>query len=246
MFDIIFVDQLSISIPLLKNFTTARVRFARPLESEVVLTILTQILFYCHFPDQLLTKRTNILKALYRFPVDYLEEITTGAYLSFFFSSPSTSSHIYTMKGAADKILVNSKFTASIFRQTFKRLGHIKPHVLYPAINFAQYKLEGNTEGQKKKKTNKDKALEDQVVFLSLNRYERKKNINLAIKAFAELKQSRPRQFPKLKLIIAGIIFKHICSFFICHNTRSHPSLSPPALSSPATTTPTHNTHLLK
>ena len=114
------------------------------------------------------------------------------------------------MKGAADKILVNSKFTASIFRQTFKRLGHIKPHVLYPAINFAQYKLEGKTEGQKKKKKNKDKTVEDQVVFLSLNRYERKKNINLAIKAFAELKQSRPHHFPKLKLIIAGKIFEHI------------------------------------
>ncbi len=125
------------------------------------------------------------------------------------------------MKGAADKILVNSKFTASIFRQTFKRLGHINPHVLYPAINFAQYKLEGKTEGQKKKKKNKDKALEDQVVFLSLNRYERKKNINLAIKAFAELQQSRPRLFPKLKLIIAGIIFEHILYISIYHNTHT-------------------------
>lgn len=37
-----------------------------------------KVLFYCHFPDQLLTQRTSSLKKLYRAPIDWLEERTTG------------------------------------------------------------------------------------------------------------------------------------------------------------------------
>jgi len=58
-FDVIVVDQLSVSIPLLR-WTSAK------------------IFFYCHFPDKLLTKRESILKKLYRLPVDRIEELTTG------------------------------------------------------------------------------------------------------------------------------------------------------------------------
>jgi len=58
-FDIIIVDQLSVSIPLLR-LTGAK------------------IFFYCHFPDKLLTTRTSLLKKLYRLPVDFIEELTTG------------------------------------------------------------------------------------------------------------------------------------------------------------------------
>lgn len=36
------------------------------------------MLFYCHFPDQLLTQRESVLKRLYRAPIDWLEERTTG------------------------------------------------------------------------------------------------------------------------------------------------------------------------
>lgn len=36
------------------------------------------MLFYCHFPDQLLTQRQSVLKRLYRAPIDWLEERTTG------------------------------------------------------------------------------------------------------------------------------------------------------------------------
>lgn len=37
-----------------------------------------KVLFYCHFPDQLLTQRKSMLKKLYRAPIDWLEERTTG------------------------------------------------------------------------------------------------------------------------------------------------------------------------
>ncbi|KAG0027201.1 Alpha-1,3-mannosyltransferase-like protein, partial [Podila clonocystis] len=57
-FDVIIVDQLSVSIPVLR-WTGAK------------------IFFYCHFPDKLLTKRESFLKKLYRLPVDKIEELTT-------------------------------------------------------------------------------------------------------------------------------------------------------------------------
>jgi alpha-1,3/alpha-1,6-mannosyltransferase len=62
-FDIIIVDQLSVSIPLLR-WTGAK------------------IFFYCHFPDKLLTKRESLLKKIYRLPVDFVEEITTGKFFN--------------------------------------------------------------------------------------------------------------------------------------------------------------------
>lgn len=49
-----------------------------------------RVVFYCHFPDKLLAdgefvggkvelKKKSILKRLYRMPMDFLEEKTTGA-----------------------------------------------------------------------------------------------------------------------------------------------------------------------
>jgi alpha-1,3/alpha-1,6-mannosyltransferase len=73
-----------------------------------------RVLFYCHFPDLLLSQRGSFIKSLYRMPLDYVEEVATGS---------------------ADLILVNSSFTAGVFGQTFKRLAAqgVQPAVLYPA-----------------------------------------------------------------------------------------------------------------
>lgn len=68
--DVYMVDQLSTCVPLLRWGLGRRV------------------VFYCHFPDKLLsdgkTARTNgvkhgsLLKRIYRWPADWLEETTTG------------------------------------------------------------------------------------------------------------------------------------------------------------------------
>ncbi|KAG5455989.1 MAG: hypothetical protein BJ554DRAFT_4392 [Olpidium bornovanus] len=58
-YDVIFVDQQSASIPLLRLGKA-------------------KIFFYCHFPDKLLTRRDSLLKRIYRWPLDMLEEYTTG------------------------------------------------------------------------------------------------------------------------------------------------------------------------
>ncbi|KAA8526752.1 hypothetical protein F0562_009019 [Nyssa sinensis] len=133
-FDVILTDQVSVDIPLMKLKKSAKV------------------VFYCHFPDLLLAQHTTFLRRIYRKPIDYIEEMTTGM---------------------ADLILVNSKFTASTFANTFKHLDTrgIKPAVLYPAVNVDQF----------------DKPHAFKLNFLSINRFERKKNIDLAISAFAML-----------------------------------------------------------
>ncbi|CAL5405952.1 unnamed protein product [Camellia sinensis] len=113
----------------------------------------TKVVFYCHFPDLLLAQHTTVLRRMYRKPIDIIEEITTGM---------------------ADLVLVNSKFTASTFANTFKQLDArgIKPSVLYPAVNVDQF----------------NKPHTFKLNFLSVNRFERKKNIDLAISAFAMLR----------------------------------------------------------
>ncbi|OAJ36853.1 hypothetical protein BDEG_20970 [Batrachochytrium dendrobatidis JEL423] len=82
-YDILFVDQLSFSIPILK-LTGAK------------------ILFYCHFPDKLLTQRDSLIKRVYRIPFDIMEELTTKM---------------------ADKVVVNSNFTASVFNSSFQTMS---------------------------------------------------------------------------------------------------------------------------
>ncbi|CAN1794629.1 Alpha-1,3/1,6-mannosyltransferase ALG2 [Linum perenne] len=133
-FDVILADQVSVVIPLLK------------------LKRATKVIFYCHFPDLLLAQHTTTLRRLYRKPIDFVEEITTGM---------------------ADMILVNSKFTASMFARTFRHLHSkgIRPAVLYPAVNLDQF----------------DEPHSFKLNFLSINRFEKKKNIELAISAFAKL-----------------------------------------------------------
>lgn len=155
-FDIILADQVSIIIPLMK--------VKKP----------TKIMFYCHFPDLLLAQHTTTLRRMYRAPIDYIEEQTTGM---------------------ADLILVNSRFTASMFAKTFRDLDAqgVRPAVLYPAVNVEQF----------------DGPCAYRLNFLSINRFERKKNIGLAISAFAMLRDFEGgillgQNFLEVTLTLAG------------------------------------------
>ncbi|KAL2651401.1 hypothetical protein R1flu_019529 [Riccia fluitans] len=134
-FDVVFVDQVSAVIPVLKMKKSSKV------------------LFYCHFPDMLLAQHTTSLRKIYRKPLDWLEETTTGK---------------------ADLVLVNSEFTATTFGETFKSLHSkgIRPSVLYPAVDVRQFYTQTESSNS-------------EPFFLSINRFERKKNIGLAISAFA-------------------------------------------------------------
>ena len=157
-FDVIVCDQISACIPILK-LTGAK------------------ILFYCHFPDQLLTDRKSFLKKAYRWPIDKLEEKTTGM---------------------AHQVLVNSKFTATKFHATFKSLSHVQPTVLYPSLNFLAF-------DQKPVDVTDTFPNSAQCIFLSINRFERKKNLSLAIESFAMfLEGLDSTEQPQVHLVIAG------------------------------------------
>ncbi|CAM6092711.1 unnamed protein product [Calypogeia fissa] len=164
-FDVVFVDQVSVVIPVLK------------------LKNPSKILFYCHFPDLLLARTTTRLRKLYRKPIDWLEEVTTGQ---------------------ADHVLVNSEFTLTTFEETFTLLHQkgIKPSVLYPAVNI-------NQPGSDEVVANNGQLAAKSPFFLSINRFERKKNIGLAISAFALIVERFAQCFgdtdaEDARLVIAG------------------------------------------
>ncbi len=155
--DIFFVDQLSACVPLL--------RYLQP---------QARILFYCHFPDKLLTKRRGLLKRLYRVPFDRLEEWTTGA---------------------ADGLVVNSRFTRLQFEKAFPGLRTRKPGVVYPCVDTnVREKRHGDEGGE-------GSLWKGKQVLLSINRFERKKGVDLAIRAFAAV-DSQARK--NARLVIAG------------------------------------------
>lgn len=160
--DIVFCDLVSACIPVLKLFKK-------------------QTLFYCHFPDQLLSQHEGFLKTMYRLPLDWLEEKSTGC---------------------ADRILVNSEFTKTVFQDTFKSLKQV-PDVLYPSINTGFF---DKMQEQKSIYDILDKPLEQKCfIFLSINRYERKKNIGLVLHALSILKTNLTEEdWSKVKLIIGG------------------------------------------
>ncbi|KAF5949839.1 hypothetical protein HYC85_011832 [Camellia sinensis] len=61
-FDVILANQVSVVIPLMK------------------LKKSTKVVFYCHFPDLLLAQHTTILRRIYRKPIEFIEEVTTGGF----------------------------------------------------------------------------------------------------------------------------------------------------------------------
>lgn len=136
-----------------------------------------KVLFYCHFPDQLLTQRRSALKRLYRAPIDWFEELTTGM---------------------ADCILVNSQFTAGVFQQTFPKLANVHTDILYPSLNSAAF--DGEVEGLSGLIPEGRSFL-----FLSINRYERKKNLPLALQALAALKSRLSSgEWERVHAVMAG------------------------------------------
>ncbi|KAJ4815356.1 hypothetical protein LUZ62_027922 [Rhynchospora pubera] len=92
--------------------------------------------------------------------------------------------------GMADLILVNSNFTANTFATTFSSLNRkgIKPSVLYPAVSLGQF----------------DRSCSYKLNFLSINRFERKKNLQLAIEAFALFRSFGGADVSDATLTIAG------------------------------------------
>jgi alpha-1,3/alpha-1,6-mannosyltransferase len=132
-------------------------------------------LFYCHFPDQLLADRKQ---------GGALGLIKAGYRLPFdWFEGWSTA--------ASDKIVVNSNFTKSIASKIIPAKGPVT--VIYPCV----------TQEQQVPAELSEKPLWDGKfkILLSINRFERKKDIGLAIRAYHGLTKTERRG---TRLILAG------------------------------------------
>jgi alpha-1,3/alpha-1,6-mannosyltransferase len=134
--------------------------------------------------------------------------------------------------GAATIIAVNSRFTAGVFKEAFRRIGpRFDPAVIYPAINldsFVPPKPAGKQDGIGGWMASGPRAsawcpslrwlpLDAHTwvglryaagPVVSINRFERKKNIGLALEAFAivrkALEKERSPVLARLKLVVAG------------------------------------------
>jgi alpha-1,3/alpha-1,6-mannosyltransferase len=133
----------------------------------------TRILFYCHFPDLLLAQgRASWLKRTYRAPFDWIEQWS----MSF-----------------ADSIAVNSGFTKSVVGRVWPELARTRDlQIVYPCVDVRERTLEGDNVP----------AWNDKNILLSINRFEKKKDIGLAITAYAGLgKHGRAG----VRLVLAGL-----------------------------------------
>jgi len=128
------------------------------------------VVFYCHFPDQLLTPPRRGLYRWYRSPIDALE--TAG-----------------TARAAA--VLVNSRYTSGVFARTYPGIG-ITPDVVYPGVDTDRW-------------TPQPAPPRGRTTIVSVARFERSKNVALAITAFAALRTLVPPEvWAPLRLVLAG------------------------------------------
>ncbi|KAJ5881101.1 Glycosyl transferase family 1 [Penicillium subrubescens] len=165
--DIFIVDQLPACVPILKSL-------GRPRKSR-----RQRILFYCHFPDQLLARRNEggsllqLAKLLYRFPFDWFE----GWAMS-----------------ASDRVVANSNFSRGVVHSVFgtEKLGDVD--VVYPCVDTSSA-VETPT------KEPEDALWGGKKIFLSINRFERKKDMGLAIRAYNGLGAGKRKG---TRLVVAG------------------------------------------
>ncbi|KAJ5218694.1 uncharacterized protein N7498_000793 [Penicillium cinerascens] len=165
--DIFIVDQLPACVPILKTF-------GQPRKSRT-----QRILFYCHFPDQLLARRNEggsllrLAKLLYRYPFDWFE----GWAMS-----------------ASDRVVANSNFSRGVVRSVFgtEKLGDVE--VVYPCVDTNTGLAAPETKAA-------DALWGGKKILLSVNRFERKKDMALAIRAYNGL---GARKRKGTRLVIAG------------------------------------------
>eukprot|EP00736_Rhodelphis_marinus_P014237 Rmarinus@m.20055 len=123
-----------------------------------------KVLFYCHYPDKALcTSRGTAVMDFYRVFIDWLEEYSTGF---------------------ADQIAVNSQFTAKKFKSIFQDLSRRSLSVLYPSINCEAFDLHADPRSREVA-LGSALDLKRPFVVVSINRFEQKKRIDLAVRGVA-------------------------------------------------------------
>ncbi|KAJ9444990.1 hypothetical protein DIPPA_33321 [Diplonema papillatum] len=129
----------------------------------------TPSLFYCHFPDKLcdatLNKKRGLLRRVYRTVFDSIEE---------------------QCMRSATRIVYNSKFTKATTAATFSSIkSTTDDDVLYPPMNWSKLNEEPSAEHD----NGRLDRLKGKTYLLSINRFEGKKNVKLALEAYNILLQ---------------------------------------------------------
>lgn len=195
--DVLIVDQVAAAVPVL------RLLYPR-----------ARVLFYCHFPDMLLAPRTGALRALYRAPFDALEEVATGLAHGVLVNSRFTRG----IFASAFKLLA---------------AGGLAPAVLYPCVDAdtaagmaatRSKRAGGSGRGASPARLRvgapssapgagaatlsaASSAVPQTVpcrVLLSINRFERKKDLPLALRAFASAGGPQVGPLRNWHLVLAG------------------------------------------
>jgi glycosyltransferase involved in cell wall biosynthesis len=204
------IRMLYLSISARRMYPEADVIVLDVLPSPIPYLVLKSkcVIYYCHFPDKLLTRDTingeqlnassrngvnirNALKNLYRSILDRVEEWTMSY---------------------ADLICVNSNFTRNEVLRAFPTLNSKhdcdKMQVLYPAIDLSKF-IPPDFELKRmltKKAANGARDEDAQMPVVSLNRFERKKNITVLLHAYASIQNNFKEndKQPPVPLVIAG------------------------------------------
>lgn len=141
-----------------------------------LLKILSPVLFYCHFPDKFLAPKSDGVLGRNR---NLYRKVLDWA-------------EEFCLLNGAKEIVVNSRFTQEKFKEAFKTIKTV-PKILYPGVEVCEYSEEEEDGRDEKIK----------IILLSLNRFERKKDLHLAIESFQMYKEQQ-RGSNDLKLFLAG------------------------------------------
>ncbi|HEX2658347.1 MAG TPA: glycosyltransferase, partial [Polyangia bacterium] len=153
-FDVVVADLIPYGLPLLRGLRAAGLGSS------------TKLVYYCHYPDQLLAPPRAGLYRLYRKPFDALE--------------------VPAMR-AADRVICNSHFTA----RALAGLGGGDAAVVYPGVDIQKHAAVPELRG-------------DETTVLVLGRFDRRKNVPLALDAVARLRATAPAAFARVRLVVAG------------------------------------------
>ncbi|VDK62727.1 unnamed protein product [Onchocerca ochengi] len=170
--DLIIIDHSASCLPMLKW------RFPK-----------VKILFYCHFPQQLVTPTRFFLYRWYSRIIGLIEGL---------------------LFQKADLIMVNSHFTECQFLRVMPEVNPSRLMVVYPPCNVDAIKTGDNPVSRKKCQYNNKR-----YTFLSMNRFWPEKKLDIIVKAAALLKRSRKM---RPRIVLAGSVMPYIPESRIYYN----------------------------
>jgi alpha-1,3/alpha-1,6-mannosyltransferase len=164
--DLVVVDHSASCLPMLKYWFP-----------------LAKVLFYCHFPQQLVTPPRFFIYRWYSNAIGLIE------------------AKLYE---SADVIMVNSHFTATQFRSVMPTVASEKVRVVYPPCDVDSSSIHDNGKAVSRK----DRPKNERYTFLSMNRFWPEKRLDIILEAAAELKRRGLKD--KVIIQLAGSVMPHI------------------------------------